>query len=398
MKTHPYLAWLAWSSVGVTLLCTSLMPLLIRANGLPLPANQVMFSIAILAFCTVGALIATRQPTNAIGWIFCALAFVAVGAFSEQYARYALVTRPGALPAAKLVLTLDWLGNAAFGSIFSFTILLFPTGKLPSPRWRPVAWFAAGSIILITCGYALASGPVSERAPDLNNPFGLAAFPNLRGWVSALEAPLLLSAFLASVVSLVVRYRQTRTVERQQIKWFVFATSFMLTVTVINEACAAMFGVRMPDFFFGAMLTLLPISVGIAILRYRLFDIDLIIRRTLVYTVFSLILALIYFGCVVLLEQILQGISGEGQSQFVTVLSTLTIAALFTPLRRRVQAMIDRRFFRRKYDAEQVLATFMDTVRSETDLNKLTEHLVVVIEETLQPTRVSLWLRKTERG
>lgn len=384
----------------MTLLCTLLMPTLLHRNGLPLPANQMMFSIAFLAFCTVGALIATSQPTNAIGWIFCALAFVVVGAFAEQYALYALVTRPGALPAPKLVLALNWLANATFGSIFSFTMLLFPTGKLPSPRWRPVAWFAAGSIALLTIGYALAVGPVSDRAPGLNNPFGLAAFPNLHNWVSALEAPLLLSCFLASVLSLVVRYRQTHAVEQQQIKWFVFATSFMVTVAVINELCAAMFGVRLSDFLFGAMLTLLPISVGIAILRYRLFDIDLIIRRTLLYTLLSLTLALIYFGSVVVLETLVRGRvplgRSQGQNQFVTVLSTLAIAALFTPLRRRVQSMIDQRFYRREYDAEQVLAAFGETVRNETNLENLTERLVAVVKETIQPTAVSLWLRSTK--
>jgi hypothetical protein len=370
--------------------------MLIRANGLPLPANQVMFSLAILAFCLVGTLIATNRPDHAIGWIFCVTAFVALGAFSEQYAMYALVTRPGALPTTAIIAILGiWLGNVAWGVMLSFTVLLFPTGRLPSSRWRPAAWFAAGAIAFLTIGYALSPGEITDRTPGLNNPFGLTTLPNLHAWVATLEAPLTLTAFLISVVSLVVRYRWAQTGERQQIKWFVYTTIFMVAVMIGNEFYAASFGDRLPDFVFGALLTLLPVSVGIAILRYRLFDIDLIIRRTLLYTLLSLTLALLYFGSVLILETLVRSLTGQGRSQWVTVLSTLAIAALFTPLRRQMQDGIDRRFYRRKYDAEQVLAAFGETVRNETDLHKLSEQLMIVVQKTMQPTRISLCLKSS---
>ncbi len=386
--------WLAWSSVGVALLCALFIPAMRTANGLPVSLNQVIFVIDFLAFCIVGALLATRQPKNAIGWIFCAVAFVSVGAFFEQYAMYALVRRPGALPGATIVAWLSiWLGTLAWSTMLSFTILLFPNGRLPSPRWRPVAWFAAMSIALMTIGYGLAPGEITDRAPGLQNPFGLMAFPDLGRWLSIVEAPLTLSAFLASVVSLVVRYRWAHTVERQQIKWFVYATIILLFVSLLNGGSLLIFGVVMPESFFGALLTLLPISVGIAILRYRLFDIDLIIRRTLLYTLISLILSLLYFGSVIVFETLLRQITGSGQNQLVTVLSTLAIAALFIPLHRRMQEVIDRRFYRRKYNAEQVLTAFGATVRNETDLQKLSEQLVLVVQKTVQPTQVVLCLQ-----
>jgi hypothetical protein len=288
------------------------------------------------------------------------------------------------------------------GLLAIYLPLLFPNGRLPSRRWRPLAWLSGAVIVLGSVGIALAPGPVEELG-GVCNPFGLEGAP----WVAyaAVVVPLLPVCVLASAVSLVLRYRRSGGEERQQIKWIAFAASFVGLVALITVVSTLMFA---PESLETAgtqplwlellqdveLLSLagVPVAVGFAILRHRLYDIDVVINRTLVYGSLTAVLVAVYFGSVVVLQYIFRALSG-GESQLAIVASTLVMAALFNPLRRRVQAFVDRRFYRRKYDAAKTLAAFSAKLRDETDLEALNNELVEVVRETMQPAHVSFWLR-----
>ena len=274
-----------------------------------------------------------------------------------------------------------------------FVILYFPTGRLPSPRWRWLRTLGLGLVVYFMVFDALLpelNGP-GEPAPwTVPNPIGIAslAFP-MPVWIA-----LLLTLVVASVASLFVRFRRADPVERSQLKWLLYAGGVFLVVYAgagfaANLAGNDLFGIAL----FLSILSL-PVAIAIAILRYRLYDINVVIRKTLVYTAVTALLALVYFGSVVLLQRLVSVLTGIEQSPLAVVVSTLAIAALFTPLRRRIQDVIDRRFYRKKYDAQRVLAQFAVTARDETDLDALTGELARVVQETLQPESVHLWLRE----
>lgn len=348
-----------------------------------------------VAFAILGILVVTRLPRNRVGWLFLSISLsAALALFTDQYTIYALTNRSAALPWVGFIAWLQgwvWLiGNWAIGML----PLIFPTGRLLSPRWRWVTWlltFSAGAfaglIFVVTWGMT---------APQLQQ-FGTEQLSPLQQTLGDLLTLAMFGCYIAAALSLWVRLRRARGVERQQMKWFTFAVVLLvLSVVVANVAEdlwttpwieGASKGVQ------ALFLAGMAVAIAIAILQHRLFDIDLIIRRTLLYTLLSLLLALLYWGSVIVLENFFHGLSGQGQNTFVTVISTLAIASLFTPLRRRVQEMIDRRFYRRKYDAELVLAKFAETVRNETDLQQLREQLLAVTQETMQPTQLSLWLK-----
>jgi hypothetical protein len=278
-----------------------------------------------------------------------------------------------------------------------FLPLLFPDGHPPSRRWRGVAWLGGLSIGLICVLTSIVLWP--ERGPTLLQLGGYAGDVEawrsaVLDWVLRLGGPMLLLAGLGAVISLVVRFRRARGDVRQQIKWFASAAAltvvwlfvFQQSTRGLPEAIVALSGLL--------VIASIPVATGIAILRYRLYDIDLIINRTLVYGSLTLMLALIYFGGVATTQAIFGALTGqEGQSQLAVVVSTLVIAALFMPLRRRIQSFIDRRFYRRKYDARKTLEAFSTKLRDETDLEALSDDLVGVVRETMQPAHVSLWLR-----
>jgi hypothetical protein len=349
-------------------------------------------SVVILAFSTVGALIASRRPENPIGWLFCSGAFIwGLGELSLEYGVYALITAPGALPAGVWV---AWFGAWArgIGGFFMvlFLLLLFPTGRLPTPRWRVVVWAALGYIVLFTLVNWLT--PVSQdfRLSSVRNPLGFdLEIMNLLGGVLYLSLPLLL---LASGAAVIVRFRRSRGDERQQIKWFAYAVTIMVFLFTLGHSLGLTQIVGVAPLVFAIPLTGLPVAAGIAILKYRLYDIDLVINRTLVYATLTATLIALYFGGIVLLQWLFVALTGE-KSTLAVVASTLLIAALFTPLRRRIQSFIDRRFYRRKYDARKTLEAFSTKLREETDLEALNNELVGVVRETMQPSHVSLWLR-----
>jgi hypothetical protein len=321
-----------------------------------------------------------------------------LGELALEYAVYALITDPpGALPAGAWA---AWFGAWARGVgwflIVVFLLLLFPTGRLPSRRWRPVLWGAVGYIAFFTLVIWLSPESFDLRLGSVRNPLGLeiGIMVLLLQEVVPLTFPLLV---VVSGTAVIVRFRRSRGDERQQLKWFAYAVVVMIVVFVF------WFSLELARFAPAGALTFtvpligLPVAVAIAILKYRLYDIDVIINRTLVYAVLTATLALVYFGGVVSLQYVFRAFIGQ-ESTLAVVASTLAIAALFQPLRRRIQALIDRRFYRRKYDAAKTLQDISAKLRNETDLDALSDELVGVVRKTMQPEHVSLWLRPPQRG
>jgi len=360
--------------------------------------NIVLIATLTVAFSVVGALVAAHRPGNSIGWIFCAAALCqALAVFGDEYATYALVTRPGSLIlGAEMSWLTEWIWAPGLGLILVFLPLLFPDGRPPSRRWRWVAWLGGVDIAMIV---VLASILLwSERGTQLLRDTDIAE--GRPGWLVALLSaafPLMLLAGLAAVISLFARFYRTGGVERQQIKWFAYATAVSLFWVILLD------GIPHSSRVFEAFTSVLglfvipsiPVAAGVAIFKYRLYDIDRLINRTLVYAALTGVLVAVYVGGVVLLQALFRSLAG-GESTLAIVVSTLAIAALFNPLRRRIQAFIDRRFYRKRYDAVKTLEAFGTRLRDETDLDVLAGDLVGVVRETVQPACVSLWLREPE--
>jgi hypothetical protein len=410
-------AWLAWSLAGLSLaMFLASVALYVLARSAQSPGNWVtvgtvsdtLVFVLFLAFPIVGALIATRRPQNPIGWICLAdgLLWMLLG-MTDSYSVYG-VARPGSVPFPVAIGTLgnQWLWVPTVGLLGIYLLLLFPDGRLPSKRWRPLAWLSGAVIVLLSVTEGLAPGPL-ENQGGVRNPFGLEELPWLAD-AALVMLPLLPACILASAVSLVLRYRHSRGEVRQQIKWIAFVASFAGLLYLIALVSPFIFapeflgsGGRLPPLplwlellFSVAVLGLagIPVAIGFAVLKYRLYDIDVVINRTLVYGLLTVMLAAVYFGGVATTQAILRAVTGQ-ESQLAIVVSTLAIAALFNPLRRRVQAFVDRRFYRRKYDATKTLAAFSAKLRNETNLDALNAELVGVVQETMQPSHVSLWLR-----
>ncbi|HET7480059.1 MAG TPA: hypothetical protein VFJ72_11150 [Rubrobacteraceae bacterium] len=343
-------------------------------------------AVIALVFPAVGAVIVSRYPVNALGWIFCALGVsAAASGFVSQYATHALLSDPGSQLGIEAVWFSSLLGNLSFVSLV-FVPLLFPNGRPPSRRWRPVLWLIAVVITLTVVSFAFTPGPLAEY-PSAKNPFGIEGLQPVFDFLSVAAGPVGIFCMLASVTSLVVRFWHSRGDEREQLKWFTYAIVLGLSSLVLNGI--------FPDLAWligGLGTAALPVAIGIAVVKYRLYDIDVIINRTLVYAALTVSLVLVYFGGVVALQYVFRAFTGD-KSQLAIVASTLAIAALFSPLRRRVQDLVDRRFYRRKYDAARTLEAFGARLRDETDLESLSGYLVDVVRETMQPSHVSLWLR-----
>ncbi len=394
----------AWSLCVLSLVLTALSLLLLILNlshpDVPVYsfwAENVLYSVG---FSTVGAVIVPRMPPeNPIGWLFCAVGFLwAVLHLLGEYAIYGLLAAPGSLPAGEAASWLYcWLWVLGLGLIV-FLGLLFPNGRLPGARWR---WFARLSAFLTLVGAVLAAfspGPIAVGLPAIRNPLGIEGLPNAYKQVQVL----MLVLIAVAVVSLLVRRLYARGVERQQTKWFTYVTavaaSGAILKFIISEPLDLVWLGQVGHALVLLGLAGIPISMGIAITRYRLYEIDIIINRTLVYGALTAMLAAVYLGVVAATQAIFRALTGqEEQPQLVIVASTLVIAALFTPLRRRIQSFIDRRFYRRKYDARKTLEAFSATLRDETDLEALNNELVGVVRETMQPAHASLWLRP-DRG
>ena len=410
-------AWLAGALAALSaVLFLASVPLLLLARSAPVPeswdanlsiAGQLSSSL-MLVFSVVGVLIASRQPRNPIGWIFLADGFLwnFLG-FTDYYGIYG-VARPGSVPFPVFVAGFNnFLWVPAVGLLGTYALMLFPDGKPPSSRWRPLAWLTGVTLVSVSLLVALSPGPLQSLG-GTQNPFAL----DLPSWVEGATYVILLLlplCMLASAASLVARYRRAVGEQRQQIKWIAFSA----VIVVLMYLAAMVSSLVFPSWgWFSAgspwwmdllahaalgSLVAIPVAVGFAVLKYRLYDIDLVINRALVYAPLSATLAGAYFGNVVVLQSLLRALTG-GESQLAIVASTLTIAALFGPLRRRVQGLVDRRFYRRKYDAAKTLATFSTRLRDETRLDALSEDLVGVVGRTVQPAHASLWLRPEPRS
>ena len=374
-------AWLAWVVCALTLSVLALVLVVIVLGwSTPLPQgrtpwpDQAVSLVGIVGAPILGGLIASRRPENPYGWLWLVFGLgLALQLLGESYEAYALVAEPGSLPAPRAASYLLALGGPLALALAPFLLLLFPTGRLPSRRWRPLAWIAgiSGAVLFVL---ALLFG-----SPD-----------EVGGTVTAMTvaaASAIFGAMALSALSLVVRYRRAGGVERQQLKWFALAA-----VLAASSIVGQFGGASLWNLLDAATSTALYVAVGVAVLRYRLYNIDLIINHALVYGSLTAMLALVYVGGVVGLQAVLRALSGQ-ESTLAVVASTLAIAALFSPLRHRVQGFVDRRFYRRKYDAAKTLEAFSAKLREETDLDALNAELVGVVRQTMQPAHVSMWLR-----
>jgi hypothetical protein len=388
--------WLAWYMCAVSLVLTSLSLLLLVLNllhaGVPIYYYWLETTLVAVGYSTVGAVIGPHcSPNNPIGWLFCAIGLV-FGAthFSTEYATYALLAQPGSpLGGEAAAWMSSWLWVPGLGLVV-FLGLLFPDGRLPSARWRRFAWFTTAAVLVGAILAAFSPGPI--LLTPIENPRGIEGLPNAYRIVEAFMYALIVVA----AGSMLARLRQASEVERQQIKWFAYATTVAVSGVILKNTVFPAVSVTWV-WWAGLILTTVgltgsPVAMGVAILRFRLYEIDLIINRTLVYGLLTATLALFYFGSVTALQYLLILLTGQGNTLAI-VASTLAIAALFNPLRRRIQGFIDRRFYRRKYDAAKTLEAFSSKLRDQTDLEKLCEDIVEVVDETMQPSHMSLWLR-----
>ena len=399
--TRNRLAGLAWALCALTVALAAAGPIVASrvaaATATPPQLGLVILNgLAAAEFSLMGALIVSRQPRNTIGWLL-----LAVG---PSFALSTTVLNPWsqALPSSATLTPLNflllWLSSWTWWLLVGPLLLIplvFPDGRLLSPRWRWVVFLLAGSfgIFLIGATFTATTTLPNGTQPVLI-PIGFLPDSVTQILFGAFPFPLLAAAF-GSGAAVFVRYRRADAAERQQIKWFLYAGALFVVAFIVQFVVpsGADNAITLPGVLFIGAILFVPVSIGIAILRYRLWDIDVVIRRTLVYALLTGLLALAYFGSVLALQAIFSALTGQAQSALVTVLSTLVIAALFVPLRRQVQAVIDRRFFRRKYDAAHTLAAFGAGLRDEVELAALTERLLSVVDETMQPASAELWLR-----
>jgi len=356
-----------------------------------------------MAFPLVGLLILRRQPRNAVGWLLEGVGLAwGVGGFFDTYAIYGLVIHPGSLPGAGIVAALtEGMWVPGIGLMGTFLILLYPDGHLPSPRWRPVAWLSAITLVVVMLVIDFLPSKMSEGpVPDMTNPIGWEAGEGVLTVLLIVFLPLVPISILACATGLVTRFRRARGVERQQLKWLatagaVVAFLYLLTmVSVLLIKSTALTQTPVLDFLQNAALlsfVLLPVAIGMAILRHGLYEIDVVIKRTLVYAVLTATLLGIYLGSVLLLQLLLSPLTEK--SDFAVAGSTLAAAALFGPVRRRIQLTVDRRFYRSKYDAARTVDEFAARLRHQVDLDAVGADLRGVVHASVQPAHVTLWIR-----
>lgn len=385
----------AYGAVFCVALVTSLT---LRATSVGLGLPDVINLAPLVATMLVGLLIAVRRPDNRIGWIVCGLGLV--------LAVQALLSAVGISSAIRggWLTTALWLDAKSFlflwGAVIA-VLLHFPTGRLPSPRWRAVWWAAVAGVAWGVVFSALKPGPLLEAAPpgtpNPTNPTALPQVYEVIAFIDPIGLLLLLLALLAALASLVVRYRASTGTQRLQIRWVVascvaFVAALLVNVVVRHRVPAWL---DPADAVAGVAFTLIPVAVGIAVLRHRLFDIDRIINRTVVYTAVTVVLGAAYLGLVTAMRAATESVTGD--SALAVAASTLAVAALFQPARRRIQQAVDRRFNRARYDAATTVASFSTRLRDEIDLDSLRTELLGVVAATMQPTDARLWLRETLR-
>jgi hypothetical protein len=399
-RPRRWTAGLAWALWLASLLCLAAVPwldqLLRQAGRADLA--QLIFPdvttpvLAMVSSATVGAVVAARRPANPVGWLLLSIALALTAtAATAQYFVYGLLVRPGALPAARYALLYQPATAFTALTLIGFVLLLTPTGSLPSPRWRWPARVLAVTPVVLLLVVTLAGGPVDPRYQAHNGPFDLRGLDGVLLAANRTALAVTVVGLVAAAVSLVGRFRHARGVERLQLRWVALAAvvvglgavGVLLSLVVGGSADGILFSVGV-----GCCMVVPPVATGAAVLRYRLYDLDHIISRTLAYGLLTLVLGGGYALVVLGLGQLL-----GRDSSLVVAAATLAVAALFQPLRRRVQAVVDRRFNRRRHDAARLIEGFGTRLRDQVDLDTLTTDLLVVVDQTIQPTQASLWLR-----
>jgi hypothetical protein len=392
--------WLPWTLCGAAIVMHAAAHVLVVLGiGVETPGDadvnlaSVGFLIAFYAFPLVGAVIASRRPDNAIGWLFLALGLVfAATDVASSYADHALFAHPGTVPGGVWAAwAVSWLDPLFFAGVV-LLLLLFPTGGLASPRWRIVVWMlglGAASSLVVT---AVRPGVIFEDSLPVENPAAIGGIAGLLDTVDVVSTVLFVGSAALGVVGVVRRFRRSRGVERLQFRWFA-ASACGLLVSFLSFLLVPL---GLPDELsvglVGLSIAGIAVAVGVAVLRYRLFEIDRVISRTLVYGSLTVVLGALYAGLVLVGQAVFSSFAGGGD--LVIAVSTLVVAALFLPVRSRVQALVDRRFYRRRYDAQRTLERFGGRLREQIDLDALSLDLSDVVTETMQPAHASLWLRR----
>jgi hypothetical protein len=342
-----------------------------------------------LVFATVGALIATRRPEHPVGWLFLGAGLVSAAQLATGEFAAAFLAASGPSVAVAMAAWASSQFQQVVVAVLVVILLLFPTGRPLSRRWWLLVWPVAAGVVLFSVGAGL--GPARyQEFPGVENPFGITSLEAVLGWIDGVGGVLFVAGFLGALASLVVRFTRSRGLERQQLKWFVYAAGLGVTMLVLPTP--------IPGFL---VWTLAPVGLSaaaaVAVLRYRLYDIDRIINRTLVYGVLTAVLGLGYASAVLLLGQLFGGV-GERTPSWAVAGATLAVAALFQPARRRIQTVVDRRFNRAKYNAAKTIQAFSTRLRDQIDLDTLSTELLAIVDQTTEPTRVSLWLRPSAPG
>src|SRR5215211_8111720 len=389
------LAWALWTLTVLGLVATAWLDRLLRRAGAPeltaLPASGIPTVAAAVSAVTVGAVLAGRRPRHPVGWLLVGLGLSSTAHdLTYSYTRYGLVARPGSLPGAAYLaglnngLVLSWICCA------SFVMLLTPTGRLPSSRWRRWAGVTVAAAIVWLLASVVHPQPLYPEYPEVGNPLAVPGLPQgLLDVVQPAAGVVVLVSLVVAAVSLLRRFRRARGTERQQLRWLAWGAALAAVTLVAAIASLSLDSdFDLLNISLGICAAVLPLATGAAILRYRLYDIDQIISRTLAYGLLTVLLGSAYAAIVLGLGRLLpQG------SSLVVAAATLTVAAAFQPARRRVQQLVDRRFNRRRYDAARTIATFAGRLREQIDLDTLTAELLAVADRTVEPTMVSLWLR-----
>ena len=401
------LAWALWALAILGLLVTAWLDHLLRQAGRPDLAQEtagVEPVLVVLSATTVGAVLASRRPTHPVGWLLLALGlFMAAAIVAQAYADYGFQARPGALPAVSYVAL---YGPATLGAMLGcigFILLLTPTGSLPSPRWRWWARVMVAAPVVSLVATLLLPNSLHSDYQTLDNPLALRAFGGALRAALWVALAITVSAVLVAAGSLVVRFRRAHGVERQQLRWVALAAAVVAPAALVLLAAAAtttllaaaatttlltLFNWALFNWALAVCVTILPLAIGAAILRYRLYDLDRIISRTLAYGLLTVLLGGGYALVVLGLGQLV-----GRESPLVVAGATLAVAAVFQPARRRIQQVVDRRFNRRRHNTAERIAAFGDRLHQQVDLDTLTVELLGVADQTMQPTQVSLWLR-----
>jgi len=399
-RPRRWTAWLAWALWLASLLCLAAVPWLdelLRQAG---RADLVQFVfpdvttpvLAMVSSATVGAVVAARRPAHPVGWLLLGIALSLTGtAATAQYFVYGLLVRPGALPAARYAVLYQPATTFTALTLIGFVLLLTPTGALPSPRWRWLARVMAATPAVLVLVVTLAGGPVDPRYQALGGPFDLRGLDGVLVAANRTALAVTVVGLVAAAASLVGRFRHARGVERLQLRWVALAAvlvglgavGVLFSLAVGGSAAGTLFTLAV-----GCCLVVPPVATGAAILRYRLYDLDRIFSRTLAYGLLTLLLGGGYALVVLGLGQLL-----GRDSPLVVAGATLAVAALFQPARRRIQAAVDRRFNRRRHNTAERIAAFGDRLHQQVDLDTLTVELLAVVDQTMQPTQLSLWLR-----